>query len=149
MALAVAGDSEAPAIPATVLEIADSGPGLTPQQAEHVFERFYRADHARTRKSGGAGLGLSIVAALVAAHGGTVWVESPPGGGATFRIAIPLAPEARHSGPEPDDGGEADITGLDRPLISQPGPAHPPASSWPVPDTRADYLSSGPPGPRE
>jgi two-component system, OmpR family, sensor kinase len=90
-------------IPAVTFEVADHGPGLTPQQAEHVFERFYRADQARTRKAGGTGLGLAIVAALVAAHGGAVWVESRPGGGATFRIALPLAPEARQSDPEPDD----------------------------------------------
>jgi two-component system OmpR family sensor kinase len=93
-------------MPAVILEVADQGPGLTPYQAEHVFERFYRADQARTRKAGGTGLGLAIVAALVAAHGGTVWVESPPDGGATFRIAIPLAPEARHSEPDPDDGAD-------------------------------------------
>jgi two-component system OmpR family sensor kinase len=93
-------------LPAVILEVADQGPGLTPYQAEHVFERFYRADQARTRKAGGTGLGLAIVAALVAAHGGTVWAESPPGGGATFRIAIPLAPEARHSEPDPDDGAD-------------------------------------------
>jgi len=74
-----------------------------------VFERFYRADQARTRKAGGAGLGLSIVVALVAAHGGNVWVESPPGAGATFRVAIPLAPEARHIEPDPDDGADPDI----------------------------------------
>ncbi|MEP7026738.1 MAG: HAMP domain-containing sensor histidine kinase, partial [Actinomycetota bacterium] len=54
------------------LEVADQGPGLTPEQAERVFERFYRADQARTRQTGGAGLGLAIVAALVTAHGGTV-----------------------------------------------------------------------------
>ncbi len=77
---------------AAVLEVADRGPGLTPAQAERAFERFYRADQART--SGGTGLGLAIVAALVTAHGGRVWVESPPGGGAIFRIALPLAPEA-------------------------------------------------------
>jgi two-component system, OmpR family, sensor kinase len=79
---------------AAVLEVADHGPGLTREQAEHAFERFYRADQART--TGGTGLGLAIVAALVAAHGGAVWVESAPGAGATFRIALPLAPEALH-----------------------------------------------------
>jgi two-component system, OmpR family, sensor kinase len=105
-ALAVAGMTTPEPVPAVVLEVADSGPGLTPEQAVHVFERFYRADQARTRKSGGAGLGLAIVSALVAAHGGTVWVESPPGGGATFRIAIPLAPEARYSEPDPEDTPE-------------------------------------------
>ncbi|HSR85694.1 MAG TPA: HAMP domain-containing sensor histidine kinase [Streptosporangiaceae bacterium] len=78
--------------PAAVLEVRDHGPGLTPEQADHVFERFYRADQART--SGGTGLGLAIVAALVAAHGGTTWVRSEPGDGATFSIALPLSPEA-------------------------------------------------------
>jgi two-component system, OmpR family, sensor kinase len=146
-ALAVAGDSEAPAVPAAVVEIADSGPGLTPQQAEHVFERFYRADQARTRKAGGAGLGLSIVAALVAAHGGTVWVESQPGSGATFRIAIPLTPEARNSGPEPDDGDETDVIGSELRLIRQHEPADPHAPFQPVLRAGADYVSSGPPEP--
>jgi two-component system, OmpR family, sensor kinase len=78
--------------PAAVLEVSDHGPGLTHDQAEHVFERFYRADQART--SGGTGLGLAIVAALVAAHGGATWVRSQPGEGATFSIALPLSPEA-------------------------------------------------------
>jgi two-component system OmpR family sensor kinase len=108
-ALAVAGMTRPEPVPAAVLEVADHGPGLTPEQAEHVFERFYRGDQARTWKSGtGAGLGLAIVSALVAAHGGTVWVESPPGAGATFRIAIPLAPEARHSETEFGDETEPD-----------------------------------------
>jgi two-component system, OmpR family, sensor kinase len=92
-----------------VLEVTDHGPGLTPEQAEHVFERFYRADQARTRKSGGAGLGLAIVAALVAAHGGTVWVDSAPGRGATFRVALPLAPEATSSAPGSDQA-DAEMT---------------------------------------
>ena len=83
----------APSVPA-VLEVADQGPGSPPNQAEHVFERFYRADQARNRKSGGTGLGLAIVAALVAAHGGTAAVDSAPGQGATFRITLPLAPGA-------------------------------------------------------
>jgi hypothetical protein len=84
-----------------VLEVADQGPGLTKEQAEHVFERFYRADPART--AGGTGLGLAIVAALVAGHGGTTWVRSAPGEGATFCIALPLTPEAAE-GPDEDDG---------------------------------------------
>ena len=59
---------------------------------ERVFERFYRVESSRTRDAGGAGLGLSIVAALVSAHGGSVDVEETPGGGATFRVLLPLAP---------------------------------------------------------
>jgi two-component system, OmpR family, sensor kinase len=117
---------DAQPVPAVVLEVADRGPGLTPYQAEHVFERFYRADQARTRKAGGAGLGLSIVAALVAAHGGNVWAESPPGGGATFRVAIPLAPEARHIDPDPDDGTDPDI-------LDSHGSLDPRPAAWPHP----------------
>jgi two-component system, OmpR family, sensor kinase len=117
-ALATASRDAQP-IPAVILEVADQGPGLTPYQAEHVFERFYRADQARTRSAGGAGLGLAIVAALVAAHGGNVWVQSQPGGGATFRIAIPLAPEARPTGLDPDDDPELDD--LDSPGTLSPG----------------------------
>ena len=86
--------AEVAPVAAIVLEVADSGPGLTPEQAERVFERFYRADAARTRKTGGTGLGLAIVAALSAAHGGTVSVDSRPGEGATFRITLPMAPDA-------------------------------------------------------
>jgi two-component system OmpR family sensor kinase len=74
------------------IEVVDHGPGLTQEQAERVFERFYRADPARTRAHGGTGLGLSIVAALVAAHGGTVEVASVPGQGARFRVLLPLDP---------------------------------------------------------
>lgn len=76
----------------TVLEVADRGPGLSENDRERVFERFYRTDSSRTRSSGGSGLGLSIVAALVAAHGGTVEVDSTPGGGATFRVRLPRSP---------------------------------------------------------
>jgi two-component system OmpR family sensor kinase len=83
-----------PAVPSAILEVADQGAGLTKEQADRVFERFYRADQARGRRTGGSGLGLAIVAALVAAHGGTVGVDTEPGRGATFRITLPLAPEA-------------------------------------------------------
>ena len=75
-----------------MLEVADRGPGLTPEQASHVFERFYRGDAARTRTAGGTGLGLSIVAAIAEAHGGRVGVTGTPGGGATFLVELPLAP---------------------------------------------------------
>jgi signal transduction histidine kinase len=80
--------------PGAAVEVVDHGPGLTPEQAERVFERFYRADPARSRAAGGTGLGLSIVAALVAVHGGMVEVDSVPGRGARFRVLLPLAPGA-------------------------------------------------------
>jgi two-component system OmpR family sensor kinase len=100
--------------PTAVLEVADSGPGLTPEQAERVFERFYRADKARSREAGGTGLGLAIVASLVAAHHGTVTVDSTPGEGATFRVRLPLAPdepEAPTEPTEPVDSGDSGETG--------------------------------------
>ncbi|GAA1721237.1 sensory box histidine kinase PhoR [Kribbella yunnanensis] len=73
-----------------VLEVSDSGPGLSDEQKARVFERFYRADSARTRTTGGSGLGLSIVAALVAAHGGRVTVNDTQPHGATFTVLLPL-----------------------------------------------------------
>jgi two-component system OmpR family sensor kinase len=84
--------------PDAVLEVIDSGPGLAPEEANRVFERFYRADASRTRSGagagasagGGSGLGLSIVAALVAAHNGRVSVSTAPGAGATFSVRLPL-----------------------------------------------------------
>jgi two-component system OmpR family sensor kinase len=75
-----------------LVEVEDSGPGLAAEDAERVFERFYRADQSRSRASGGVGLGLSIVAAVAEAHGGTAVAQSEPGRGATFRITLPLAP---------------------------------------------------------
>jgi two-component system OmpR family sensor kinase len=83
--------------PAAVLEVVDRGPGMPAEQAERVFERFYRADPARGR--GGTGLGLAIVAGLVEAHGGTVAVETAPGEGATFRVVLPLDPDAVEADP--------------------------------------------------
>jgi two-component system OmpR family sensor kinase len=93
-------------VPAVFLEVADQGPGLTPEQANRVFERFYRADKARARKTGGSGLGLAIVNALVAAHGGTATVRSAPGQGAAFRITLPLAANARDEDEDEEPGTE-------------------------------------------
>jgi two-component system OmpR family sensor kinase len=74
-----------------VIEVADDGPGMSAEQAERAFERFYRADPSRSRHSGGVGLGLSIVSAVTEAHGGTVSVETEPGRGTSFRVRLPLA----------------------------------------------------------
>ena len=70
------------------IEVHDDGPGLPPGLADHAFERFTRGDSSRTRSSGGAGLGLSLVHAIVQAHGGTAAVRSEPGD-TTFRITLP------------------------------------------------------------
>ena len=74
-----------------VLTVADSGPGMDADQLALVFERFYRADPSRARSSGGAGLGLAIVSAVVQAHGGEVEAQSETGKGTTFRVRLPLA----------------------------------------------------------
>jgi two-component system OmpR family sensor kinase len=99
-----------------LIEVADSGPGLSEEQARRVFERFYRVDKARTRRAAGStqavtphsgsGLGLAIVAALVAVHQGTVSVHTTVGGGATFQVRLPLAAgsQSEHSEPEVDLG---------------------------------------------
>ncbi|WP_034591520.1 sensor histidine kinase [Hamadaea tsunoensis] len=73
-----------------LLEVGDTGPGVPAEHAERIFERLYRADPGRARSQGGSGLGLSIVAAIVAAHGGRVELVTAPGQGATFRVLLPL-----------------------------------------------------------
>jgi two-component system OmpR family sensor kinase len=72
-----------------VIAVADDGPGMPEGVAAHVFERFYRADSARTREAGGTGLGLSIVEGIARAHGGTATVTSAPGAGTRFEIKLP------------------------------------------------------------
>ncbi|HEY8216336.1 MAG TPA: HAMP domain-containing sensor histidine kinase [Acidimicrobiia bacterium] len=71
------------------LTVADEGPGIALHDRQRIFERFSRADRSRSRERGGAGLGLSIVAAVVAAHGGVVQVTDAPGGGAAFVVDLP------------------------------------------------------------
>src|SRR3989454_1851037 len=73
------------------LSVADHGPGLSAEELDRIFEPFYRADPSRGRDSGGAGLGLSIVSAVVTAPGGHVKVHETDGGGATFEVELPLA----------------------------------------------------------
>ena len=116
-------------VPAVVLEVVDHGPGMSSEQAQRVFERFYRADQARTRQTGGTGLGLAIVSALVNAHGGTVSVDTEPGRGATFRVALPLAPEAQ--GPPSPEERDLPVPGEQR----TPGPD----------ETASRYRQAGPP----
>jgi two-component system OmpR family sensor kinase len=77
-----------------VVHVIDHGEGVAPALRKKIFQRFYRADKSRARDTGGSGLGLAIVQGIVAAHGGRIDVVETAGGGATFRIAIPLAGEA-------------------------------------------------------
>jgi two-component system OmpR family sensor kinase len=74
-----------------MVEVADDGPGIERDAGSKVFERFYRLDPGRSRGRGGHGLGLSIVAAIVDAHGGRCELYSEPGKGATFRLIVPLS----------------------------------------------------------
>ena len=75
-----------------IVEVRDEGSGMDAATAARVFDRFYRADPARSRSQGGSGLGLAIVAAIVSSHRGTVAVDTAPGRGARFVVALPLAP---------------------------------------------------------
>jgi heavy metal sensor kinase len=71
------------------ISVSDTGPGIPPDQLEHIFERFHRLDQSRSRDRGGSGLGLAIARAIVEAHGGRINAQSTPGHGATFRIDLP------------------------------------------------------------
>ncbi len=77
-----------------LVSVSDTGPGIAPQDLPYVFERFWRADRSRARGSGGSGLGLAIAKQFIEAHGGRVWVESPPQQGTTFTFSLPLTPSS-------------------------------------------------------
>lgn len=73
-----------------LLSVCDTGIGISPEDLPHIFERFYRADPARSRDRGGSGLGLAIVKSIVEEHGGSIAVESTPGKGSIFKMRMPL-----------------------------------------------------------
>ncbi len=73
------------------VSVSDTGPGISPKDLEHLFERFFRGDASRNRTVGGSGLGLAIVRQWVEAHGGRVWAENRPEGGARFTFRVPMA----------------------------------------------------------
>jgi PAS domain S-box-containing protein len=96
LALRAAGEcaatgATAPLSPRAVIEVRDTGPGVPPEQREAIFERFRQIDGGANRKWGGAGLGLAIAREFVGLHGGVITVEDAPGGGALFRVELPLA----------------------------------------------------------
>ena len=74
-----------------LIRVVDTGDGIAADELPKIFERFYRVDPSRSRATGGAGLGLSIVRQLVTAHGGRVWAESTIGKGSTFSFTLPLS----------------------------------------------------------
>ncbi|MDY5153652.1 two-component system, OmpR family, sensor kinase [Actinobaculum suis] len=74
-----------------IIEVRDHGPGISPEDSEKIFQRFYRTDTSRSRASGGSGLGLAIVAAIMGAHGGSAHAFETPGGGLTVQLAFPGA----------------------------------------------------------
>jgi two-component system OmpR family sensor kinase len=97
-----------------LLSVIDEGPGIAPEHLVHIFERFYRADPSRTRESGGAGLGLSIVASIVDSLGGKATATSTIGEGTTFAVTLPSAPD----GWAPPPGHE--ITGSSPEVLAEP-----------------------------
>ena len=93
------------------ISIVDHGEGIPPQLREKIFQRFWRADTSRTRETGGSGLGLAIVAGIVAQHNGHVEAFETPGGGATFRVSIPLLPSEPAADSSPDEAKTPDASG--------------------------------------
>ncbi len=99
-----------------VLLVTDHGPGIALRDQPHIFERFWRSDASRDRHTGGSGLGLSIVASIVAAHGGRAGVTSTPGRGTTIRVTLPATPpvpagppdQAKRTEPVPSADRNAD-----------------------------------------
>ena len=84
--------------------VADNGPGLGPEELEHVFERFWRAQSGETQEIGGTGLGLAIAKSLVELHGGSISADSKPGRGATFSFVLPVAKDKDGPSPAPPSG---------------------------------------------
>jgi len=100
------GVSANPDAGTATIAVIDHGEGVPPQIREKIFERFWRADSSRTRETGGSGLGLAIVSSIIRAHEGTVTVDETPGGGATFRVTLPLL-DAQRAAELAPRGGDA------------------------------------------
>lgn len=82
-----------------IISVADQGIGIPQSLQEKIFEKFYRIDNSDRRRMGGTGLGLTLAREIVLAHGGRIWVESTPGQGSTFHVALPAAPKLAEASP--------------------------------------------------
>jgi two-component system OmpR family sensor kinase len=123
--------------PLVGLRVIDTGPGLPPDEAAHVFERFWRADKARSRTKGGSGLGMAIVAQIVQQHGGTVRFDSSVQGGTMVTVLLPARPQPPQQRPAEPYSQPAGY----QPPPPYPPPSHPevlaaPATYPPPPPTR-------------
>ncbi len=132
--------------PSASIRVRDHGPGMTPDVAERAFERFYRADAARSREDGGSGLGLAIVQAIVAAHGGHVALRTAPGAGCEGAVRLPvLAPAAVTACAAPAAPSAGQLPGaakaVHRPLTGSRGSLGP----WPSPTCPAGPTSPSSP----
>jgi len=122
VSLHVEGDS-------AVFAVADHGPGISPEDRERVFQPFFRLDEGRSRRTGGAGLGLAIVRAVVEAHGGSVTADETPGGGATFAVRLPLATAVPDDDPHVPAAAAVAVTPDNDPAaVGQPAASHSPAA---------------------
>ncbi|GAA3449102.1 sensor histidine kinase [Dactylosporangium matsuzakiense] len=110
--IATIGGALPEGVPLGCIEVSDTGPGMKPEDATRVFERLYRAEGSRSRRYGGAGLGLSIVASIVQAHGGRVELWTAPGQGATFRVLLPALDLDFLEDLDPDEPEEMRATGF-------------------------------------
>ncbi|MEV0130552.1 HAMP domain-containing sensor histidine kinase [Dactylosporangium sp. NPDC050688] len=99
-------------VPLAAIEVSDTGPGMNPGDAARVFERLYRAEGSRSRRHGGAGLGLAIVAAIVQAHGGRVELWTAPGEGARFRLVLPAMNEPEYEDESEDESAQTSAPGF-------------------------------------
>ncbi len=95
--------------------VADSGPGIAPEERDRVFDRFYRVEPSRSRRTGGSGLGLAICVEIAAAHGGRIWLDTQEGSGSRFSFALPASGTVQPAAPE-----SADPHALDRSRRSRP-----------------------------
>ena len=77
------------------ISVGDNGEGIPADDLPHIFERFYRVDKSRTRRTGGSGLGLTIAKHLIEAHGGKIWVQSELGKGSCFSFTLPVSTSGR------------------------------------------------------